>query len=80
MLFVRVPGPGRVILHGRGFRRLARSAPRATVVRLPVKPKVRLGILLRKHGKARIRLNVTFKPVGGVPRTREKVVVLRKRG
>jgi sugar lactone lactonase YvrE len=79
VLFVRVPGPGRVILHGRGFRRLARSASRATVVRLPVKPKVRLRIFLRRHGKARIRLNVTFKPIGGTPHTREKVVVLRKR-
>jgi hypothetical protein len=79
VLFVRVPGPGRVILHGRGFRRLARSAPRATIIRLPVKPKVRLRIFLRRHHKARIRLNVTFKPVGGTPHTREKVVVLRKR-
>lgn len=79
VLFVRVPGPGRVILHGRGFRRLARFAPRAKLVRLPVKPKVRLRIFLKQHGKAKIRLNVTFKPVDGIPRTREKVVVLRRK-
>ena len=79
VIYVRVPGPGRVVLHGRGFRRLARSAARATVVRLPVKPKVRLRHFLRRHGKGRIRVNVTFKPIGGIPRTLEKVIVLRRK-
>jgi len=79
VLFVRVPGPGKVILKGRGVRRLARGAPRAMRVRLPVKPKVRLKRFLKKHGKARIRVNVTFRPEGGVPRTREKVIVLKRK-
>ncbi len=79
VLFVRVPGPGRVILEGRGVRRLARSAPRAKLVRLPVKPKVRLRHFLKRYGKGRIRVEVTFRPVGGVPRTLEKVIVLRRK-
>jgi hypothetical protein len=79
VLLVRVPGPGRVILKGRGVRRLARSAPRAKVVRLPVKPKVRLRHFLKRHGKGRIRVEVTFKPIGGEPRTLEKVIVLRRK-
>lgn len=79
VLFVRVPGPGKVILKGRGVRRLARGASRAMRVRLPVKPKVRLKRFLKKHGKGRIRVEVTFKPVGGTPNTLEKPVVLRRK-
>ncbi len=79
VLFVRVPGPGRVILKGRGVRRLARSARRAMRVRLPVKPKVRLRHFLKQHGKGRIRVEVTFRPTGGEPRTIEKPILLRRK-
>jgi DNA-binding beta-propeller fold protein YncE len=79
VVFVKVPGPGRVILHGRGVRRVARFARRAQRLRLPVKPKVRLLRYLRQHGKGRIRIAVTFKPLGGIPKTIEKVVVLRRK-
>jgi NHL repeat len=78
VLYVRVPGPGKVSLTGRGFRRLSRTARQATTVSLPVKPKVRLRRFLKRHGKGRIRVEVTFAPAGGEPRTREKVVVLRR--
>ncbi len=78
LLYVRVPGPGKVSLTGRGFRRLSRTAQRATKVRLPIKPKVRLRHFLKQHGKGRIRVAVTFTPTGGEPRTHEKVIVLRR--
>jgi DNA-binding beta-propeller fold protein YncE len=78
VLYVRVPGPGKVSLKGRGFRRLSRTAQRATKVRLPVKPKVRLRQFLKQHGKGRIRVAVTYTPTGGVPRTHEKVILLRR--
>jgi DNA-binding beta-propeller fold protein YncE len=78
VLYVRVPGPGKVSLKGRGFRRLSRTARRAMRVRLPVKPKVRLRHFLKQHGKGRIRVAVTFTPTGGIPRTLEKVIVLRR--
>jgi hypothetical protein len=79
VLFVRVFEPGRVILHGRGVRRLVRGAPQPKLVRLPVKPKVRLRHFLKRHGKGRIRVEVTFKPLGGIPGTLEKAIVLRRR-
>lgn len=79
VLFVRVAGPGRVILKGRGVRRLRRGAPRPMIVRLPVKPKVRLRHFVKRHGKGRIRVEVTFRPVGGVARSIEKVIVLRRK-
>jgi hypothetical protein len=78
VLYVRVPSPGRVILKGRGVRRLARGAPRAKVVRLPVKPKVRLRHFLKRHGKGRIRVEVTFRPLGGIPRSLERPILLRR--
>jgi NHL repeat len=81
VLYVSVPGPGMVKLNGRGFRRLSRGAPRAKHVRLPVKPKVRLRRFLKQHGKGRIRVEVTYTPTGGEPRTLEKPILLkRKRG
>lgn len=80
VLFVQVFEPGRVILHGRGVRRLMRGAPQAKLVRLPVKPKVRLRQYLKRHGKGRIRVEVTFKPQDGAePPTLEKPIVLRRR-
>lgn len=78
VLYVRVPGPGKVSLTGRGFRRLSRTARQATTVSLPIKPKVRLRHFLKRHGKGRIRVEVTFTPTGGEPRKREKVIVLRR--
>lgn len=78
VLYVRVPGPGKVSLKGRGFRRLSRTARQATTVSLPIKPKVRLRHFLKRHGKGRIRVTVTFTPTGGLPRTLEKVIVLRR--
>lgn len=79
VLFVRVSAPGRVILKGRGVRRLHRGAQRAKIVRLPVKPKVRLRRFVKRHGKGRIRVEVGFRPVGGESRSIEKVIVLRRK-
>ncbi|HEY5815270.1 MAG TPA: hypothetical protein VIS95_02910 [Solirubrobacterales bacterium] len=82
ILFVRVLEPGRVVLHGRGIRRLTRGVPQAKLVRLPVKPKVRLRRYLKRHGEGRIRPLVTLRPLAGtLPKTIERVIVLhRKRG
>ncbi len=79
LLHVRVLEPGRVVLHGRGLRRLVRGAPQPGVLHLPVKPKVRLRHFLRRHGKGRIRAKTTFVPRAAEPRTLEKVIVLRRK-
>lgn len=80
ILFVRVLEPGRVVLHGRGIRRFARNAPQPRLLRLVVKPKVRLRRFLERHGKGRIRPLVTLRPqTDTLPKTIERVVVLRRR-
>jgi hypothetical protein len=79
IVFVRVPGAGRAILHGRGIRRRVRVADQARRLWLPVKPKRLLMRYLEHHRKGRIRALVTFKPAdGGVSQTIEKVVALRR--
>lgn len=79
VLFVRVPGPGKLFLWGRGVRRKRRIAQRAKTVQLPVKPKIPLKRFLKQHGRGRIRVNVGFEPTGGEAREREKVIVLKRR-
>jgi len=79
IVFVQVLDPGRVVLHGRGIRRYARNASQPRLLRLVVKPKVRLRRFLKRHGKGRIRPLVTLKPFAGtLPKTIERVVVLRR--
>lgn len=78
--FVRVFAPGRVIVWGQGIRTVVRGARQPRVVRVPIKPKARLRRQLRRHGKARVQLNVAFRPFGGVARLpRKRSVVLRKK-
>lgn len=79
ILFVRVPGPGRVILHGRGIRRVVRVVHRAKRLRLVVRPKVRLMHYLKRHRKGRIRVLVTFRPDEGDPATIERPIALKRR-
>lgn len=80
IVFVRVPGPGRAIVHGRGVRRLVRVVGQARRLALPVRPKVRLMRYLERHGKGRIRVLVTFKPDDASEATTiERPVVLKRR-
>lgn len=79
ILFVSVPGPGRVILHGRGIRRLVRVVGRPRRLRLVVRPKVRLMHYLKHHRKGRIRAVVTFRPGEGAPEAIERPIALKRR-
>jgi DNA-binding beta-propeller fold protein YncE len=79
VLFVRVPTAGKLILWGRGVRRFKRTAHHATLVRLPIRPKTPLKRYLKRHRKAPVHLKVAFEPFGGVAKTREKRIVLRRK-
>lgn len=80
ILFVSVPGPGRVILRGRGIRRLARFVGQPRRLRLVVRPKVRLMHYLKRHRKGRIRAAVTFRPHdGSAAETIERPIALKRR-
>lgn len=80
ILFVSVPGSGRVILHGRGIRRLARFVGQPRILRLVVRPKVRLMHYLKHHRKGIIRAAVTFRPAdGSAAQTIERPIALKRR-
>lgn len=79
VLFVRVSGPGKLFVWGRGVRRFKRYAPRAGRVRLLVLPKVRLKRYLKRRGRGRIRVDVGFEPLSGEPSTFERPVLLKRK-
>jgi len=77
-LKVRVPSAGRVVLRGEGVRRASKIAARRGVVELVVRAKGKAMRELRREGRARIRLRVTFTPLLGEAQTRSRAVTLRR--
>lgn len=79
-LFVFVPGPGGLTLGGAELRTTQRRASRSGgLVKMPVTPIGELKSKLRKKGRAKVKLRVSFKPTGGVSRTKRKPILLLKR-
>ena len=77
LLRVRVPGPGKVSLRGKGLVRRQASTARAGTVRLLIKAKGAKARELRRTGRVRVRPLVTFTPSGGGPRQMPRPLVLR---
>jgi Tol biopolymer transport system component len=76
ILPVRIPGPGKLVLFGKGVKRKAKHAAQAGKVRLKVKPKGKAKRKLREHHSAKVKAKVTYAPTGGKLRTKEKTVRL----
>jgi hypothetical protein len=74
-LTVSVPGPGRLVLSGKGIVGRTRNAA-AGQVKLVVAPAGALRRRLRKAGAAKVTAKITFTPVGGAPRSKSKTVEL----
>jgi hypothetical protein len=64
-LAVTVPGPGEVVLSGKGVAKARKRAVRAGTVQLPVKAVGKLAKRLKSKGKAKLPATVTFTPEGG---------------
>jgi len=77
-LFVRVPGSGKLVLGGKGVRKVKRQARKAGKVKLPVKLVGKAKRKLLSTGKAKVLAKVTFTPNGGTPRTKSKPLTLKK--
>ncbi len=79
-LFVFVPGPGRLTLSGTDLRTVRRNAPRrGGLVKMPVTPRGELKRKLRKKGRAKGRVRVSFKPTDGIARIKRRPILLLKR-
>jgi hypothetical protein len=78
-LIVKIPGPGKLILRGRGLKRVRRNAEQARVV-LPVRPRGALKRRLAATGTATATARITFRPkLSRATKTRSRKLSLRKR-
>jgi virginiamycin B lyase len=78
VLTATVPGPGTLLLIGRGIKRLARFVSRPGTVKLTIKGQPSTQRRLRRTGKARITVKVTYTPTGGDPTTESTKLTLRR--
>jgi hypothetical protein len=86
-LTVSVPGPGELSLSGNGVRkavgptdaRASMKVDAAGDVKLKVVPKGRAKGTLEESGRVKLKVNVTFTPIGGDPATESVKVKLKKK-
>jgi hypothetical protein len=77
-VIVKVSGPGKLVLRGRGLRRV-RKNPKQARVGLPVRPRGALMRRLAASGKARVKIRITFRPkLSSTSKTRARKLRLRK--
>jgi virginiamycin B lyase len=74
-----VPGPGQLVLRGRGIRKVTADVEEAGTVGLKVRAKGRRKRALNHRGRVRVKARVTFSPFGGEPNTKLKRVKLVRR-
>jgi hypothetical protein len=77
-LVVTVPGPGGLVLSGKGIHRAVATASGAGSVKLAVKLTGKAGRKLETTGRAKVRTQTTFTPTGGSALTQAKILSLKK--
>ena len=75
-LLVKVPGPGKLVLSGKGVRKTSRRAKRAGQVKLAIRAQGATRRNLAKGGRARVKLAIAFTPEGGSALVKGKKVKL----
>jgi hypothetical protein len=76
-LIVTVPGPGHLALSGKEVLATSLDTAAAGTVELTIRPKARQRRTLRRRGKLRVAVKVTFTPTGGAPASTWHSVLLR---
>jgi hypothetical protein len=79
-LLVEVPGPGRLVLSGKGAKRARKEASAAGTVALPVTPNKGSLKKLRRGKNVKVRVTVIYSPTGGSPAQHGRVVILVMKG
>ena len=68
---VKVPGPGSLVLAGKGLKKATEQVAEVFVygpeVKMPVKPKRKTKKTLNKKHKVKVKVKVTYTPNGGGP-------------
>jgi hypothetical protein len=76
-LGVKVPGPGRLRLRGKGVKSVRRHPEAAGIISLPIRPRYTTRRVLNREGKARVQVRVTYVPPNGGPHLKTKRIELR---
>ena len=77
---VKVPGAGRLVLTGKGLKRVVRTPEGPRTVPMLVAAKRRAAKRLRKRGRIVVQARIIFSPVGNDPRTVvRKLKLIRRR-
>ncbi|MDQ2629626.1 MAG: hypothetical protein M3Y75_01435 [Actinomycetota bacterium] len=77
-LTVSVPGPGALVLAGKGVKKAAKAVAAAGKATLPVKATAKALKKLNDSGAVSLKAKVTFTPSGGSARTESKSLTLKK--
>jgi hypothetical protein len=77
-LSVKVPGPGSLVLKGKGIHTAKHTAKKSGNVKLPVKLAGGAKRKLLAGGKAEVVAKVAFTPTAGTPLTKKKALTLKK--
>ena len=72
-----VPGPGNLLLSGKGLRKRTKTAKGAGRVKLTVKGTSKTVKKLKRKGKARVKAKVTYTPTDGTANTESKKLTLK---
>ncbi|MGH2975036.1 MAG: hypothetical protein ACRDLL_09260 [Solirubrobacterales bacterium] len=75
-LVLGLPGPGGLVLSGKGIKRVSEHAAEAGNARIRIKPAGKAKRRLRNRGEATVKAKVEFTPDGGSARTKTKLVKL----
>ena len=78
-LRVHVPAKGRLVLNGKGVRRVTRQPKVARSLWVPIRSKGKALATLDKKGKVKLKIKLVFTPAGGTTLKMTKVVVLKKK-
>lgn len=71
-LAIVVPGPGSLVLKGKGLKRVSRNPARAATVTLPIHAKGKSLAKLLTTGARKFTASIVFLPTGGTPNTRRR--------
>jgi virginiamycin B lyase len=77
-LIATVPGPGALLLTGKGIKKLTKSVSHSSRVQLTLIAQPNTSRRLRRTGSAKVTAQVTYTPTGGDPNTKSKTLTLRR--
>ena len=76
-LILVLPGPGKLVLKGKGLLTLMKTVKKKGKAPLTISPTKTTKKTLAKAGKAKVTAKITFTPTGGTPHTESKALTLK---